>query len=505
MRWRAGFDPALRAREPFVVMKGTTVTDRENDDFLDQDPVPEDASEEAIEEELRQYERETSGLEAKRYAESLERGEADGEEPEDDDDEGVQKAIDDASAPVPGVTISVDPTVSSEQKSSFSGREKVLLVVAVVAAVLAVVGFVLYARAVPPSDAAAKVDDSYIEEEDVAEWISQYRASSQLQDDDDFADALISNSYTVSTFRNYAISELAMNMLIEERAEELGITVSDDEIEEQLEAAKESYASGDDDEWADVLEDYGLTEDDLREQYKINLEQEAICEQDVETRDANDEELLYYIQYYLAGSTQKHAYRIVFTGDGKSDRAKECYEELEELQENGELDVDAFSEIAVAESDEEGVEDTLGNYAWSGSDMDDDVKEIIEYVDEGSISEIESIDGDDAVEIFYCDEEYTFDSASDMEEVPDDVPEELMAEVEEAAADFVYSDNCDSYLSYMLAQAEITYYPVPEDAEYNVDLSGNGETDEEEDSDDEEDSEEESDDDSDEDEESDEE
>ena len=355
-------------------------------------------------------------------------------------------------------------------KRAFTVREQALALVTAVAVVFGVVAGALCIMAQVPDDAAAKVNGSYVYESDVAEWVEQYRTSYSLEDDADFADSLISSSITVSDFRIDAINELAMVVLIQQRASELGATASDEEAQELLEDAKEYYADGDEDTWAEVLENSGYTEEELLEQYKISILQDAVYEADVPQVEATEDELVTYMKAYLADSTQKHAYRILFTGDDAAERAEACLAELEALEEDGGLDLEAFGELAVEYSDDEDVAETLGEYAWSGSDMDDSAKEAIEELEVGMFSDAVSVD-DETVEVLYCDEEYAFPTYSDLVEVPDDVPDELMEEVEEAAADYVWQDDCEEYLVQMLAQAEITYYPLPSDASYNIDLS----------------------------------
>ena len=223
--------------------------------------------------------------------------------------EGERLASD---AAVPGVKSDSHSGKTADRKP-FSKREKFLFAAAVVAVVVAICGFTLYGLSIPPAGAAAKVDDTYIMEEEVAAMIYQLRVAESLEDDSDFASYLLSQSLNVGTYRQNVINELAISVVINERARELGVTPTDEEAQEQVDAAKSSYAFEDDDIWQQMLDEYGISDDDILEQYRTNLAQRAICEIDVEWRDATDDELLSYIQLYLAETTQKHAYRIVFS------------------------------------------------------------------------------------------------------------------------------------------------------------------------------------------------
>lgn len=363
-----------------------------------------------------------------------------------------------------------DTTDKRPTRQALSKRERLFASISAVALVVAVVCAILYNGAYVPPDAAAKVNGTFIGERRVAAWISQYRTANGLAEDSEFSRYLLSQNKNVTTFRQETINQLALDDLVKQRAVELGMTATEEEAREQLEATKRTLAFDDDTVWADTLDQYGLTEDALLEQYKASLSREAVLEADVERRDASDEELLSYTQKFLAGTTQKHAYRIVFKGDKAYERARECYGRLKALKDDGKLDLDAFMAEARASSDETGVEESGGAYEWSGSNMGDEVKNVISDMEEGGLSEPESVDADDAIEIVFCDEVYQYPSASEFDKMPDDVPEALAVEVSEAASDALWEEDCNSYLGSLIAAAQITYYPVPANAAYNVAL-----------------------------------
>ncbi len=375
--------------------------------------------------------------------------------------------------------VSLDSDVADKDGSATMDKHRmhvadvVLIVIAILAFVAAVIGFVLYATSSVPSSAAAKVNDDYIEESEVSEWIAQYRAANGYTDDDDFASLLSSQGITVSEFRINVIDQLATNLLVNEQADRLGITATDDEIQAQIDASKTDYAFGDEDAWKETLEQYSMTEEGLYDQYRTNLNQAALLDREVTPREVSDDEALSYAQYYLADTTQKHLYRIMFVGDDAHSRAETCLESLQAIQDAGNLTADTFSEVAREYSDEQGVEETGGSYAWTGDGvMDADIYEILEYMSAGEMSGLESIDADDAIEILYCDETYAFPSTDDIDSLTvEDIPSSLLVTIKNAAADELWTVDCNDYLAQLLAEAKVTYYPIPNDAAYNVDLS----------------------------------
>ena len=352
-------------------------------------------------------------------------------------------------------------------------KEKPLIAGLVVAVIAAIIGFALFFTSGVPAGAAAKVNDSYVTEERVAEWIAQYRSVYGLTDDDTFASTLKSQNMTVVSYRQNAIDQIILSDLIEARANELGLEATDEEVQAKLESVSGQFASDDESLWASTLESMGVTEDELKVRYKADILQSKVEEADVPLRDASDEELLAYVQSYLAGTTQKHVCRIVFEGDSMSTKAEKCMAELKGMRDAGTFDDAAFAKLAKKYSDEDDVAETGGALAWTGAGViGDEITEVIEDMDAGEFSELTTIEADDgALEIIYVDETYTFPDASNIASVDAiGVPDELLIAVKSAAAQVAWQSDCSDYLAKMLAGAKITYYPVPDDAAYNVEL-----------------------------------
>jgi parvulin-like peptidyl-prolyl isomerase len=356
-----------------------------------------------------------------------------------------------------------------------SRREIALVVSTTLAVAVAVFCFILYNTALVPSSAAAKVNDGYLSEERVAAQIAQYRTAYGLEDDDAFASALLEQGLNVGTFRQNIINQLALADLVGARAEELGIEVAEEDVQAQLDAMKSTMAFDDDEVWEQTLATYGMSTDFLRTRYLENLTQQAVLEADVERRaSAGDEEVLDYIRTYLAGTTQKHASRILFTGEGAKERAQECYEQLKaEAGEGATITPEAFAAAVREYSEEEGAAETGGAYAWSGSgEMSENATEVLEYLAVGAFSSPQGVGDSKSLEILYCDEDYAFPAADAVTSLEGlGVPEGLLGLIEEAAAGELWTEDCNSYLARLLLDARITYYPVPEDAVYNVDMA----------------------------------
>lgn len=361
-----------------------------------------------------------------------------------------------------------------QEKRGFSGREKVLCGVAVVAVVAAIAGFGLFAVNSAPSNAAAKYSGGVITEEEVASSIAQYRSAYGYTDDSTFATQLESQNMTVASYRQNTADQLIIAKLVEKRASELGIEVSDDEVAAKVEQIAGQISSGDNSLWQSTLESMGVTEDSLKTRYRADLLQQKVCEQDVPVTDATDDEALDYIKNYLADSTQKLVYTIKFSSDdGKTKKADECYKKLEALKDAGKLTVKKFEELATEYSESDTVASDNGKLGWTGSgNIGSDVSDLISDMKKGAFSEPSTVsEDDDAMEIVYIADTCSFPASDELTSLSSlNVPDELLSIIKSAAAQATWSQNCTKYLAKLLADAKVTYYPVPDDAAYNVSL-----------------------------------
>lgn len=353
---------------------------------------------------------------------------------------------------------------------SWSAREKVLALVAALCAVVAIVCFALFMTGRVPAGAGAKVNDEYLEESDIAAYIQQYRAGNALTSDEDFASMLYSSGYNVSSFRASCINQLALNMMTDARAKELGCEPTDEEVDAELSSTKEALSMGSDDIWQQTLKDQGMSEDGIRAQLYSKLARQNVFEKDVARREAGDDETLAYAKQAKAGQTMRHSYRLYFTGEDQWDRAQDAYKQLQKM---GKVSTASFSELAKAVSDDENAAEDGGSYGWSdATDMAEDYADILNKLDEGDYSEPQSLEEDNAAVIVFCDTVFEFPAAGKIDQLKKkDIPDELWSYLADEAADSLWTEDCNAYLAKLISGASITYYPVPADAAYNVDIS----------------------------------
>ena len=353
-------------------------------------------------------------------------------------------------------------------RRAWSTREKALLACALVCLIAAIAGFALYAQARVPDDAAAKFNDTYVDESKVAQTISEQRARYGLENDSDFASYLLRQGMNVTTYRQSVINQVALNMLIDQRATDLGVMPSEGEVDAQVEAMKEQYAV-DGKSWEDVLAEQGVTEQSLRDQLRTNLAEQAMYAADVSTPEPTDGDVREYIASYREGGTDKHSWRATFTGEDAKKRAEAFRKEAMALGDG--LDADSFSALVREYSDSPTVDEDGGDAGWTHLDGTTSYAQALADVEVGGLTEVTETETEGNFGVAYCDDAYEYADVENADEVDlSSIPESLLDSLRELTAQGLYRNACSIYLTALLTDAKVTYYPIPDGAVYDVDM-----------------------------------
>ena len=95
-----------------------------------------------------------------------------------------------------------------------------------------------------------------------------------------------------ATLRRDALDELIKEKLIEERAKELGVTATDEEIEEAVERVKRQYNLATDSEFDSALAQSNLNRDELRRQIRQTITIQKVISRDVTSKLDISEDML---------------------------------------------------------------------------------------------------------------------------------------------------------------------------------------------------------------------
>lgn len=148
------------------------------------------------------------------------------------------------------------------------------------------------------------------------------------------------------------VDAIVTEMLVEREMEESGVTVSDEEVEAELDKMKEPYES--EEEFESMMAFYGLTEEGLREDIEYQLKMKKILEPRIDT----DEETIraYYEENRDQFATSPEQVRASHILLSTKEKAEEVLEDL-----NNGAD---FAELAKYESEDEATRDKGGDLGY---------------------------------------------------------------------------------------------------------------------------------------------
>lgn len=319
-----------------------------------------------------------------------------------------------------------------------------------------------------------------VAEDEVTAYIGAYRAQSGTEGDAAAWEAYLAERHlTPELLREKTIRQLVIDAVAEQRAVEAGISVDDEEIEAQLDAMKDSLAFGDDAIFEETLQLYGRTADDMRALYAHEALLEELLEQEVPLPQPTEEEVAAYVaQTYPSGATFKHVYYFHLAASAESDEPS--YDDLvltqtllSDLKEEG-LTPEHFAAAVDAYGEGEELKARGGDLGYDLGELPVSVaaQNAIDATAVGAVSGA-----------FIDDASYGFvwvDSAYDLSANQEDaaslaaLPEELQEALTEKAAEALWQEDCQEYLSKLYEDSQVDIAPMPEGLPYATTAANNG-------------------------------
>lgn len=297
--------------------------------------------------------------------------------------------------------------------------------------------------------AAAVIDGTVIKESDVTTYIDDMRKTQDLTDDDAWRVYLKESGQTAAGMRQSAIQSLETSIIVDKAAKQLGVSVSDSEVDDTIKSAKESM--GGDESYAAYLKAMGMNEDQYRSYVRESLLEEAMSAKIAEQNTPTEEELAEYVstRYTDTNTVFKKTYSLTLN--------KETDAELIAALEDGSKSF----EDAVKDSgaDLEGV--SLG---WiSEASLSDDAAKALSDASKGATSAaVETADG--SVSYFMWSDSYTLTTPFTSF---DGVPEELKTQLQQSATASMGSNAYNEYMSDVFAHMDVTIYAMPSGLSYD--------------------------------------
>ena len=308
---------------------------------------------------------------------------------------------------------------------------------------------------------AATVNDVEIGEAAVTNYMQNFRVSAGLAADADFAQWMVDNAYTPSDLRNDVIDYYVDQEVVRIAAAELGVSVSAEEVDAQVNNIRGYYE--DEDAWTAALAAQGLTEQEYREMVEMSLLVKGVKESlDLDAVISDEDKNMYAQMFAVSYDGAKKSSHILFAADDQQ-TAQAVYEQLQ----NGEITWDEA--VAQYSLDTASAADN-GNVGWDKmTQFVSEYQTALDGLNPGEMSApVESSFG---YHIILCTEVYTApDDVNTMSisDLPSDWQDQIIQSLTASAEETAYNNWIQEYKSGLT----ITINEMPSGLVYDVSTEG---------------------------------
>ena len=306
---------------------------------------------------------------------------------------------------------------------------------------------------------AATVNGSEIEEDTITKYIQDFRTSSELTTDQDWANWMNENSLDPETVRSQVIDYYTEVELKKQKKKKKGITVDESQVNEQIDTMKANYAS--DEEWQTALSSAGITEEQYRESIEDGLRDEALMNTIAgDSATAEDSQVLEMLNtYYTMFDGAKRSSHILFSSDDEA-TAQQVLDQINA----GTLD---FAEAAKQYSTDTASAENGGDVGWDAiNTFVESYTTALDGLSKGQVSGL--VTSDYGIHIIMCTDEFSCDgTATSLDAYPSEFVDYISNIVKSQNQSTAYNDWFTSYKE----QADIQINDMPEDVPYNLDMT----------------------------------
>ncbi|WP_251198297.1 SurA N-terminal domain-containing protein [Anaerotardibacter muris] len=305
---------------------------------------------------------------------------------------------------------------------------------------------------------AATVNGTPIEEDTVTKYIEDFRTSSNLTSDEDWAAWLKESDQDPASIREQVINYYIQQELVRQAADENEIVVEQSAIDEQVDAMKKNYNS--DKAWQDALAQSGVTEDQYRESIEIGLTSRQLQEAVVQEVDTSDDAgLLAFMNEYkdMINGSKRSSHILLEAGDEA--KAEEIVTQLT----SGQLD---FATAAQMYSTDTGSARNGGDVGWNTiNNFVDAYNNALDSIDLGQITLTVS---DYGIHIILCTDVLNIEGEPTS---LDAYPEEIVEYMRTIYGSQKQSEGFQEWLEHYQEESDIVINEMPSNVPYNIDLS----------------------------------
>ena len=306
---------------------------------------------------------------------------------------------------------------------------------------------------------AATVNGVEIQEQTITDYIEDFRAAQGLQEEQAWGAWMAMYNEDPSAVRSDVIDYYVDEELVRQAAEENGITVTDEEIQAQVDQTRSQYPS--DEAWESALESAGTTEDQYRDRLRTAMLEQKLEEQVAsDTEEPSDEELLEYVQAYApAFSGAKRSSHILFN----SNDAETAQKVLDQIN-NGEI---TFEDAVAEYSEDTASAENGGDVGWDLlNSFVTEYTDALSELDEGQVSDL--VTSQYGIHIIECTE--VFEAPEEITSI-DQVPSELVDYIKNMLASSSQSTAFTEWKDKYKEDADIVINDMPKGLPYDIDMT----------------------------------
>lgn len=306
---------------------------------------------------------------------------------------------------------------------------------------------------------AATVNGTEIKEQTITDYVQNFRDSQGLTDESSWGAWMANYSTDPAGVRSDVIDYFVEREVVKQAAEQNNVSVSDDEVNEQIDAMKANYG-GDDEAWKKALESAKLTEDQYRENLTNAMLEKKLQDAVVTDTDLSDDDVLNSVKMYAAGfNGAKRSSHILFNS-GDEETAQKVLDQIN----NGEV---SFDEAAKQYSIDTASAQNGGDVGWDLlNNFVADYTQALSGLEKDQVSDL--ITSDFGIHIIKCTDVF---STPDEITSLDQVPEALVDYIKQMMASDKVSSSYSEWLDNFKGEQKIVVNDMPKGLPYDVDMS----------------------------------
>lgn len=312
---------------------------------------------------------------------------------------------------------------------------------------------------------AGSVNGVEIPEDRITRAVNNIRLNYGYTEEDDWKNFLKQSNYTVEAMRYTILGGYIDEELVKQCADQLGVTVTEEEIDEKVNSMSSQYSSQE--AWENAVNEVGYENgiEGYREELKYNILQEKIQkiynDEATAEMEKNKNVISAINESISTYDGAKKSSMVLFSSDNEI-LAKSIRKQIND----GEITIE---EAAKEYSIDSATKDNGGDMGWDSiNQQDEQYTAILDELDKvGEVSKATSTDNGWAIvelkDIYKAPKKVTKVSS---------VPEDFVTEIKTNAISSNTSEKYSDWLSDTKDQQDVVVNPMPDNLPYWVDMSG---------------------------------